>query len=230
MTAPPIPRVVTQTKSEAVVESLARFVHESSLRVDERLPAERELAAALGVSRPVLREALKHLEALGAIEARPGSGTYLRERLSPGDSLVIMRVDLERESLLKLLELRRALEAEAAGLAATRADEAAIAELEHLVNRLELEFQTEGDNPESDKAFHMALIRASGNRLFWDVLSPVWNRIETFWQYPLGKLDFAKRTLPLHRTLFERIRARDPDGARAVVHQLFAIVEEDLRE
>lgn len=226
---PTIARVVTQTKSEAVVESLARYVSESNLGVDDRLPAERELAAALGVSRPVLREALKHLEALGAVEARPGSGTYLRSRLSPNDSLVIVRIDLERESLLKLLELRRALEAEAAALAAARAGDEEIAELQALVDRLESDFETQGDNPESDKAFHMALIRSGGNRLFWDVLQPVWARIETFWQYPLGKLDFAKRTLPLHRKLFERIRDRDPAGARAVVLEVFAIVEEDLR-
>jgi GntR family transcriptional repressor for pyruvate dehydrogenase complex len=224
-----IPRVVTQTKSEAVIDTLARFVSESNLEVDDRLPAERELASALGVSRPVLREALKQLEALGVVEPRPGSGTYLRSPLSPNDLHLVMRVELERESLIKLLDLRRALESDAAALAARRASDEGIRELEHLVDVLEEEFHTKGDNPEADKAFHVALYRLADNRLFWDLVKTVWDQIETFWQYPLGKKDFAKRTLPLHRATFERIRDRDPEGAREVVLQMFAIIEEDLR-
>lgn len=224
-----IARVVTQTKTEAVVESLANFVTDAKLQVNDRLPAERDLAVALGVSRPVLREALKRLEALGVIEPRPGSGTYLRTTLSPNHMHLVMQVDLERESLMKLLELRRALETEAAAIAAARAPDDAIAHLGVLVDQLEEEFRLTGDNPQSDKAFHMALYVLADNKLFWDVIKPVWQQLETFWQYPLGKRDFAKRTLPLHRELFERIRERDPDGARRVVYQMFEIVEEDLR-
>lgn len=224
-----IAKVVTRTKTEAAVESLAQFVVDANLEVDDRLPAERELALALGVSRPVLREALKHLEALGVIEPRPGSGTYLRSQLSPSYKHVVMRVDLERESLIEMLELRRALESEAAAIAAVRASDEAVAELGALVDRLEDDFRRTGDNPESDKAFHMALYRLAGNRLFWDVIAPVWQELETFWQYPLGKTDFAKRTLPLHRELYERISARDPEGARKLVHRMLEIVEEDLR-
>ncbi|HZW99267.1 MAG TPA: FadR/GntR family transcriptional regulator [Trueperaceae bacterium] len=224
-----IAKVVTQTKTEAVVESLARFVTEAKLQVSDRLPAERDLAIALGVSRPVLREALKRLEALGVIEPRPGSGTFLRTTLSPNHTHLVVQVDLERESLIQLLELRRALESEAAAMAAARAPDEAIANLGGLVDQLEDEFRRTGDNPESDKAFHMALYVLAENRLFWDVITPVWEQLETFWQYPLGKRDFAKRTLPLHRELYERIRARDPEGARKVVHRMFEIVEEDLR-
>lgn len=224
-----IARVVTQTKSEAVIDSLARFVSESKLQINERLPAERDLASALGVSRPVLREALKHLEALGVIEPKPGSGTYLRSPLAPNDHHVVMRVEPERESLIKLLELRRALESEAAALAASRADDEGVRELERLVDELEEEFATKGDNPDSDKAFHVALYRLADNRLLWDVVKTVWDQIETFWKYPLGKQDFAKRTLPLHRTTFDRIRDRDPEGAREAIRRMFEIVEEDLR-
>lgn len=227
---PSITKVTTQTKSEAVIESLARYISDARLQVDDRLPAERELAAALGVSRPVLREAFRHLEALGVIEPRPGSGTFLRSPLSPTDQHLVMRVDLERESLLELLELRRAIECEAAALAAVRATSEGLAKLERLVEALEEDFRTKGDNPEADKAFHVALYELAGNPLLWDVVRPVWDQIEAFWNYPLGKKDFAKRTLPLHRSVFERIRARDADGARAVILEMFRMVEEDLRD
>ncbi|HEX7003736.1 MAG TPA: FadR/GntR family transcriptional regulator [Trueperaceae bacterium] len=225
-----IPRVVTQTKTEAVIESLAHYVSASDLQVDDRLPSERDLALALGVSRPVLREALKHLEALGVVEPRPGSGTYLRSPLSPNDLHLVMRLELERESLMKVLELRRAIESEAAAMAAVHASDEGIRELERLVDVLEEDFATKGDNPEADRAFHIALYRLSDNRLFGEVMKSVWDQIEKFWKYPLGKQDFAKRTLPLHRKTFERIRDRDPEGARAAIHEMFAIVEEDLRE
>lgn len=227
---PSISRVVTQSKSEAVIESLTSHITAAGLRVDDRLPAERELAAALGVSRPVLREALKGLAALGVVEAKSGSGTYLRRLPSPHDLHLVMRLELEREVLMQLLELRRALESEAVALAARHADEEAIDELEKLVEALEEDFHARGNNPETDRAFHLALYRHSGNPLFWQVLEPVWERIESFWRYPLGKKDFAKRTLPLHRKTFEHIRARDPEGARAAILEMFAIVEEDLRE
>lgn len=225
-----IGRVVTRSKSEAVVESLAVYVGEAKLQVNDRLPPERELAQALGVSRPVLREALAHLEALGVIEPRPGSGTFLRSPLSPNDQHVVMRVEVERQSLMELLEMRRALESEAAALAARRATDDEIAELQRLVDGLEDEFERKGDNPESDKAFHVALIRIAGNRILENVVGSMWQQIEKFWTYPLGKRDFAKRTLPLHRATFERVRARDVEGARAAVHRMFDILEEDLRD
>ena len=225
-----IARVTTQTKSEAVIESLARFITEANLQVDQRLPAERELAAALGVSRPVLREAFRHLEALGVIEPKPGSGTFLRSPLSPTDQHLIMRVDLERESLLKLLELRRALESEAAALAAKRADRAGVRDLARLVDALEADFHTTGDNRDADKAFHVALYELADNHLLWDVVRAVWDQIEAFWNYPLGKKHFAERTLPLHRLTFERIREGDADGARAAILDMFRLVEEELRD
>lgn len=224
-----VPRVVTQSRSEAVVTSLAAFISSAGLKVNDRLPAERDLAANLGVSRPILREALRYLAALGVVEAKTGSGTYLRGPLAPNDRHVVMRIEMERESLVQLLELRRALETEAVALAAIRISATDLKDLEDLVNTLEREFTEEGDNTESDKAFHLALYRYTGNPVFLQLLEPVWEGIEQFWNYPLGKQDFAKRTLPLHRAIYECIRERDAEGARATVRQMLDIVEEDLR-
>lgn len=223
-----VSRVVKQSTGEAVIESLADYISKSGLTINDRLPAERVLAAGLGVSRPVLREALRHLAALGIVEAKNGSGTYLRRPLAPNDRHVVMRIEMERESLLQLLELRRALETEAVVLAAARMSEFDLQELEVHVGRLEQEFAEKGENAEADKAFHLALFRYTGNPLFLQLLEQVWEGIGQFWRYPLGKHDFAQRTLPLHRTIYERLRERDPEGARAAVQQMLAIVQEDL--
>ena len=139
-----------------------------------------------------------------------------------------MRIEMERESLLQLLELRRALETEAVILAARRMSESDLQDLERLVGVLEREFAEKGDNTEADKAFHLALFRYTGNPLFLQLLEQVWEGIGQFWKYPLGKQDFAQRTLPLHRKIYERLCERDPEGARSAVKQMLDIVEEDL--
>lgn len=221
-------RIVAQSRTEAVITTLASYIAKEGLRVNDRLPAERSLAECLGVSRPILREALRHLAALGVVEARTGSGTFLRGPLSPSDRHVVMRVEMERKSLLQLLELRRALETEAVALAATRMSETDLQELEGLVDTLEREFAEKEENTEADKAFHLAIYRFAANPLFLQLLEQVWEGIEQFWKYPLGKRDFAQRTLPLHRKIYERLRDRDPEGARAAVRQMLDIVEEDL--
>src|SRR5262245_52858303 len=83
---------------------------------------ERELTARLKVSRPTVREALKRWAALGIVEMRVGSGTYLRVPVAPGAVHFAVTVQFEHEHLQRTLELRRALETEAAELAATAAD------------------------------------------------------------------------------------------------------------
>ncbi len=221
--------IETQSRTQAVVDGLSSYIAEAGLKANDCLPAERKLAASLGVSRPILREALRHLAALGVIETKNGSGTYLREALSLHDQHIVMKLEAERTSLLQALELRRALEAEAAGLVAIHASDGEIAELGQLVDTLEREFYEAGDNIEADKAFHLALYRYCDNPLFSQLLAPIWELFEQFWQRPLGKKDFADRTLTLHRRIYERIRARDTEGARRAVRELLQIDEEDLR-
>lgn len=222
--------VVPQTRSDAAVHSLVRFIEDAGLRVGERLPSERDLAAQLGVSRAVLREALRHLAVLGVVESRMGSGSYLRQPITAANQHLVVNFEAERESLIQLLELRRALETEAAALVALRADATAIAALEARVEALEDEHRRLGDNPVADKAFHRELYRQAGNPLFEQLFDSLSELLERLWRKPLGKRDFAARTLPLHRVVVERIRARDPEGARHAVRELLAIVEEDLRQ
>lgn len=222
--------VAVQSRTDAIIDALAAYASEADLAVGDRLPSERDLASGLGVSRPMLREAFRHLETLGIIERRTGSGTYLARPLTTSDTHIVVSLETERESLVQVLELRRALESEVAALVAIRATAEDLAELECLVDALETEFEQRGNNPESDLAFHRALYDLCGNPLFHQLLQPLSHAFERFWQSPLGKSDFARRTLPLHRSLFERIRDRDPEGARRVVWNMLSIVEEDLRE
>lgn len=227
---PVVRPIAVPSRTDAIIAALADYVRDAGLVPGDRLPSERDLASGMGVSRPMLREAFRHLETLGVIQRLTGNGTYLKKTFTSSDVHIVVSLETERESLVQVLQLRRALESEVAALVAARATDDDIEELANLVEELEVEFASKGNNPVTDRAFHQALYDLCGNPLFHQLLQPLAHTFEQFWQNPLGKRDFARRTLPLHRRLYERIRDHDPEGAREVVWDMLTIVEEDLRD
>jgi len=217
-------------RDTAILDAIAGFVVERGLKPGDRLPPERELCERLKVSRPTLREALKRWAALGILDMRVGSGTYLRVPVAPGAVHFALTVQLEHVHLQRTLELRRALEAEAAELAALRAGDEAIAEIRDRLEHMERMHLRYGDAPEEDWEFHLSVYRAAGNPLFAQIVGQLHTALHRFWEHPFGKSDFARRTFPMHRQLYEAIAARDPAAARRVTLDIIRIVEEDLRE
>ena len=207
---------------------MTNYIADVELEVGERLPSERDLASALTVSRPILREALKHLAALGIVETRTGSGTFLRRAVSPNEQHIIMQLEAERESLIQLLQIRRALEGEAAALTAKNATGEDIDELEALVDALEEVHNKKGAAPDEDKAFHLALYRLSGNPLFAQVIVPFWDMMEKLNVRPSHTVYLA--TLGHHRKTLNCIRKRDADAAKATISELLRLVEVDLEK
>jgi GntR family transcriptional regulator, transcriptional repressor for pyruvate dehydrogenase complex len=141
-----------------------------------------------------------------------------------------LTVQLEHAHLQRTLELRRALEAEAAELAALRANDESVAEIRRRLEHMEHVHLRYGDAPEEDWEFHLAVYRAAGNPLFGQIVGQLHTALHRFWEHPFGKSDFARRTFPMHRQLYEAIAARDPVAARRVTLDIIRIVEEDLRE
>ena len=217
-------------RDTAILDAIAGFICERGLNPGDRLPAERELCERLKVSRPTLREALKRWAALGILDMRVGSGTYLRVPVAPGAVHFAVTVQIEHVHLQRTLELRRALEAEAAELAALRASDESIAEIRRRLEHMEHVHLRYGDAPEEDWEFHLAVYRAAGNPLFAQIVGQLHAALHRFWEHPFGKSDFARRTFPMHRQLYEAIAARDPVAARRVTLDIIRIVEEDLRE
>jgi DNA-binding FadR family transcriptional regulator len=217
-------------RDTAILDAIAAFIRECGLQPGDRLPPERELCERLKVSRPTLREALKRWAALGILDMRVGSGTYLRVPVAPGAVHFAVTVQLEHVHLQRTLELRRALEAEAAELAALRASDEAIAEIRRRLEHMEHVHLREGDAPEEDWEFHLSVYRAAGNPLFTQIVGQLHAALHRFWEHPFGKSDFARRTFPMHRQLYEAIAARDPAAARRVTLDIIRIVEEDLTE
>lgn len=227
-----LPPIQTTARDDAVLKALAGFVRQEALGPGEKLPTERILAERLKVSRNTVREALTRWEGLGLVERRQGSGTYLKAAVSP--DMLHMPLTLaggnDFAGLMATLEIRRALEAEAAALCAIRAGKAEIAEIERKLDLMEEAFRTRaGMSSDEDWEFHQAVFRASGNPLFEQIIAAMYEMFHRFWEHPLGVRDFGHASFPYHRTIFNCIAARDPDGARAEALKLIATVEDDLK-
>ena len=214
--------------SSNVLDALAAYIEEMQLKPGDRLPAERVVAEGLGVSRPMLREALGRWAALGLIETRNGSGTFLRKPVAANHQHLIVTLSSERQSLLQTLELRRALETEVVALAAKRASPEQVEQLWTLLRGVEEAYARSGDAPDEDWAFHRAIYEAAGNPLFVQLIQGTIELFHRFWENPLNRPNFARRGLPYHRELVERIAARDPVGASAAVQNILRVLEEDL--
>ncbi len=226
-------RLEPSTLSRSILAELAHYVQTSGLSVGEKFPPEREIGLRLGVSRPLVREALERWAALGIVEKINGRGTFLRAPIAPGAEHLVMTLNPERETserhiLLHTLEIRRALETEAAALAAERATPEQIDHLSALLRKVEDAYQRVGDAPEEDWAFHQALYQASGNPLFAQLIEGVRDLFHRFWENPLHKPNFARKGLAYHRTLLECIRARDPQGARDAVLDILKVLQAEI--
>lgn len=151
--------------SERVALLIERFIADRDLRPGNRLPPGRELSDRYGVSRTVVRDAIAILEQRGLVEARTGSGVYVRDGGSDAVADVLGQM-LRRNaiSLLELMETRHLLEVHNARLAARQAAAAHLEDMAEAIVRME-EAGSAQRFVEADVAFHEALAAAAGNRV-----------------------------------------------------------------
>jgi GntR family transcriptional repressor for pyruvate dehydrogenase complex len=221
----PLPAI---DRKRAILDALVGFIERRRLRPGEQLPSERELMEALGVGRSTVREVIRHWLALDVVEVRKGSGTFLKRPVSAGTVYLPLSIVAERDALLQTLEVRRGLETEAGMLAAARATPADLAIMEARLVEMERVHRAEGTSGPEDLAFHLSIYEACGNPLFGQLLSQMREAFASFWAKPFDRADFAARSFPLHRLLFEAIARHDPETARRHTLAILAIVAEDI--
>jgi len=225
----PLPRL---DRVRSVMEALADYVERAGLKAGDKLPTERELTLTLQVGRSTVREVMRQLQVLGIADTRVGSGTFLLRPIS--SATVHLPLSFERihrrDALLQTLEVRRGLEVEASALASLRRTPADIANMEDKLVIMEREHLAKGTAGREDLAFHIAVYEASHNSLFPQLLAQLRETSETFWDKPFDRPDFARRSFPFHRELFDAVVARDVERARRKTHAILDIVEEDIKE
>jgi len=219
---------------EHVIDEIGRRIVAGEFPSGKALPSEAELCGMLGVSRTVLREALRVLSAKGLVDARPKIGTLVRPARSwnflDADILswLLKAPDADR-AIDELYELRHLIEPIAASLAARNARAADIEVLRAACQ----DMQAAGDDGEKiaapDLRFHQAIIEASGNRLF-SSLAPVIGaaltvNFELVRHVPRGHT----HALPMHRKVLEAIAAHDAPGARLAMQKLIEDSQHDAR-
>jgi GntR family transcriptional regulator, transcriptional repressor for pyruvate dehydrogenase complex len=223
--------IKSQTLDSAVIDRLSAYVEGAGILPGDRLPSERMLCERLEVSRPTVREALKRWEALGIVEMRKGSGIYLRKAV--GRNIVHVPLVLSRSSkvkdLLHGLQVRRALEGEAAFICASSASGDRIMMIEKALVRMETA-HAKGNSSEEDWEYHQSIIEATGNPLFTQIIQSMRDLVHQFWENPLQLPHFAEASFPFHRTMFDAIARRDPAAARAEALKIIDSVGSEIRE
>lgn len=166
---PPL-RAVTRL-SEQLADALAAAINEGQWRPGEKLPTESALVERFGVSRTVVREALSQLRTLGLIATRQGSGAYVRSGEAAGDSRLLLAPDGSLQAVIQMVEVRRALEAESAGLAAARRSRKGLQQVKAAMRALDKAVASGGDGVAEDVAFHAAIARAADNPFLLNTLA-----------------------------------------------------------
>lgn len=215
-----------------VMRAIAGFIAKAELKAGDRLPTERQMMESLSVGRSTVREVIRKLQALGVVESRKGSGTYLLRALSAQAIHMPLVIDTEhlRDRLLQTLDVRRGLELEASALAALRARPEDLAEIEVKLNEMERVHLDKGTAGREDLAFHLAIYDATHNPLFRQLLEQIREAFESFFDRPFDRPDFARRSFPFHRELFDAICTRNPALARQKTLAILDIVEEDIKD
>lgn len=207
---------------------LERLIVLGELSPDDRLPAERELAAELRVSRASLRDAMRELEAKNLIERKPGRGTVVLPPPPHASDLVGQMSGAERQ-LRDIAELRETVEPQFAGLAAVRATEANLLELSGVLAQTVGEL-TPHRSVQLDQEFHLLLAQASKNPLLVSLSS-----LTSSWTSPSRLLSHATsraRTLSHagHREILDAVASRDREAAEAAMRRHLADVADLTRE
>jgi GntR family transcriptional repressor for pyruvate dehydrogenase complex len=201
-----------------VAERLLGYFTSGEIAVGTRLPAERQLAASLGVGRSAVREALAALEILGIVIVRPGSGTYLRDGISELlPRTLSWGLMLGAPRTRELVELRSGLEVQAGQLAAARITEDALARMRANLATMEASLEDLGTFVEADAAFHREIAAASGNQVLQELLQSIRSLLRIWVDRALTDEGHAASALAEHREIFKALESRDEAAVTAAM-------------
>ncbi len=218
---------------EEVILGIEEMLRSNNMQSGDRLQSEKELALYFGVSKTAVREALSALQTAGLVEVKHGSGIYVKNVNENIVNPLTMKLLLDRDNLLGILELRKGLEAEGVFLAAQRADAADIAKIkEHLLAMAE-EIQGGDNGAQGDLRFHSALIQATHNPAYSTVFDSIANvfteGMHTCHDYFSRMQDSQMVVLEEHRLIYDAIKKKQPEKARDLMRKHIENIENILR-
>jgi DNA-binding FadR family transcriptional regulator len=212
-----LPKLSRGTLAEQVTENLLAYIESQNLKPGDLLPSETSLSTSFGVSRPVIREALKNLEGKGYVEIVNGKGALVK----PIDSHPLRQffqraMQLERSTILELMEIRKGLEVQAAMLAATRHKESDLARIKKLVEAMRNQLKNPDGYAELDTDYHLAIASATHNSILYYLVESIRGSLHNTISTGLKSrtsYEQLERIQDVHERILALIGAGDVSGA-----------------
>ncbi|WP_152393074.1 FadR/GntR family transcriptional regulator [Paenibacillus guangzhouensis] len=222
--------------SDWVIQDLTRKIEDNILLAGERLPSVVDLALQYQVGRSTIREALSSLKAMGMLDIRQGSGTYVKEKPTQHQHPAQLYPDAwvsRAKSLKHILEVRRVLESGCASLAANNRTEQDIVRLGNILREMENMLDDEMISEQADVQFHEAIAHATHNPVLSDLMSSLSQQFHdsmkdsrALWFY--AERSSAERLLREHQNIYDAIAGSDGKRAQELMDQHIAKVERVL--
>ena len=208
--------------SDQVAEVLAADIRAGRLAVGDKLPTQAALVNQFLVSRTVVREAVSRLKSLGLVDSRQGSGVYVKE-LGFSPLNFDARSAVSKQAVVQMVELRRALEAEVAELAAKRRSQADIKRIRKSIILLDKAVLAGGDGVDEDVQYHRAIAEAARNPFLIGTLEYLSQFLRGATRVTRAnearREDFARQVRDEHETIVCAIEAGDAAAARQAAAQ-----------
>jgi GntR family transcriptional repressor for pyruvate dehydrogenase complex len=215
--------------SNEIVNQIKNQISEGILKPGDRLPPERDLVKEFGVSRPSLREALNSLVAMGFLEVK-GKRTYIKSVASESmlDPLSLL-IKTDTQKIFDLIEVRKAIEAWGAFLAAQRATEEDIKQLENILEEMGKAFEQGRSWEKQDADFHLGIAQATHNTIHTHMMSTIYDFLRESVARVFRDRSKVKKLLDHHYRIFSAIKSHSPDKARERTLEHLNYVESELK-
>lgn len=226
-------RVMQREESLAgrVAHELEQLILQNRLAVGERLPSERDLSKEFGVSRTVIREAVRTVAARGLLDVKTGSGTVVSHPTSKATAESMSRLLATRpdwHNRARIIEVRRVLEVAIASLAAERRTAEDITTMTAILDQAAGRIEDPETFVQTDVAFHEALARTTHNELFLVILSSIAPALIDVRRLGLRVPGTPARALSYHRRILACVVVGDVDGARQAMDEHITEAQQTL--
>lgn len=216
--------------SEKIVNQLETAIRKRKLNPGEKIPTEMEMCKLFNVSRTAVREAVQKLEAKGLISIKKGSGIYVNELESDTatDSMnLFLELNLDKDYVMHVMELRKIIEPEIAAKAAINRTEKNLEKMVTYIQQLEgledFKYKEEGAN---DRKFHHEIAVASGNPVALLMLKPIFQLMPKIRMLVYKDVKYAKeQALEFHKKIYQAIKNKNAEEAKRLMTEHLQIAE-----
>jgi len=215
--------------SDEIVDQIRNLISQGKLKPGDRLLPERELIREFDVSRPSLREALNSLITMGFLEIK-GKRTYIKSVASESmQNPLSLLIKADTQKLFDLIEVRKAIEAWGAFLAAQRATEEDIKQLETIIEEMKKAFEEGRSWEKQDADFHLGIAQATHNTIQTHMMSTIYDLLRESMAKVFKDRAKVKKLLDHHQRIFNAIKNHSPDKAREKTLEHLSYVESEVK-